>query len=84
MAVSAMTASHDQLGRPEVRSDHDVFFTDSIDVRAVAIMGDALYKDIRLSGNRVRRSWVRRSSRRVRDQAARQGLGARKRDAAKR
>jgi hypothetical protein len=29
-------------------------FTDRIDVRAVAIMGDALYKDVRLSGNRVR------------------------------
>jgi len=26
----------------------------SIDVRAVAMLGDALYKDIRLSGNRVR------------------------------
>jgi len=26
----------------------------SIDVRAVAILGDALYKDVRLSGKRVR------------------------------
>jgi hypothetical protein len=29
-------------------------FTDSIDVHAVTIIRDALYKDIRLSGNRVR------------------------------
>jgi hypothetical protein len=30
------------------------FFTDSIDVHAVTIMSDALYKDVLLSGNRVR------------------------------
>jgi len=29
-------------------------FTDGIEVCAVTIMGHALYKDIRLSGNRVR------------------------------
>jgi hypothetical protein len=30
------------------------YFTDSIDVCAVAIMRDALYKDLQLSGKRVR------------------------------
>jgi hypothetical protein len=37
-----------------VTVDDDAFFTHSIDVCAVVIMGYALYKDIRLSGNQVR------------------------------
>jgi hypothetical protein len=37
-----------------VTVDDDAFFTHSIDVCAVVIMGDALYRDIRLSGNQVR------------------------------
>jgi len=44
-------------------------FTDSIDVCAVAIMGDALYKDIRLSGNQLRAPrtpWITRQSARLR------------------
>ena len=40
--------------RLSVLLDTAHFFTDSIDVCAVAIIGDALYKDIRLSGNQVR------------------------------
>jgi hypothetical protein len=46
------------------------FFTHSIDVCAVAMRSDALYKDIRLSGNRVRAP-----PERVHGEAARQGLG---------
>src|ERR1700687_2595183 len=41
-------------------------FTHSIDVCAVAGTGHALYRDVRLSGNRVRGSWVGRPSRRAR------------------
>src|SRR5580693_4649516 len=50
------------------------FFTHSIDVRAVAIRGDALYKDIRLSGNGVRALRAEADG-----EAARQGLGTKKR-----
>jgi hypothetical protein len=67
-----------------VPGDTAHFFTDSIDVCAVTIMNDALYKEIRLSGNQMRVPWARRPHGRVRGAAARQGLGARKRDAAKR
>ena len=70
--------------RLPVQGDHGAIFTDSIDVCAVAIIGDALYKDIRLFGNQVRGTCARRSYLRVRVGAARQALGARKRDAAKR
>jgi hypothetical protein len=69
--------------RLSVLLDTAHFFTDSIDVCAVAIIGDALYKDIRLSGNQVRGPWARRPHGRVCGGAARQGVGARKRDAAK-
>jgi hypothetical protein len=70
--------------RLSVLLDTAHFFTDSIDVCAVTIMNDALYKDIRLSGNQMRVPWARRPHGRVRGAAARQALGARKRDAAKR
>ena len=70
--------------RLSVQGDMAHFFTDSIDVCAVTIMNDALYKEIRLSGNQMRVPWARRPHGRVRGAAARQGLGARKRDAAKR
>ncbi len=49
-------------------------FTHSIDARAVAILGDALYKDIRLSGN-----WVRALQADGKAGKARQGLGTTKR-----
>ena len=67
-----------------VRVARDANFTDSIDVSAVAIMGDALYKDIRLSGKQVRKTWAGWPFRWARGGAARQARGARKRDAAKR
>ena len=74
----------DAQGGSYVPRHHDALFTDSIDVCAVVIMGDALYRDIRLSGNRVRAPWASRPYRWARDEGARQGLAARERDAARR
>ena len=45
--------------RLSVQGDTAHFFTDSIDVCAVTIMNDALYKDIGLSGNQMRVPWAR-------------------------
>src|SRR5581483_2444267 len=42
------------------------FLTDSIDVCAVAGPGHALYRDVRLSGNRLRGSRAQRPCRRAR------------------
>src|SRR5690348_1137649 len=43
------------------QDDPAAFLTDSIYVCAVAGPGHALYRDIRLSGNRLRGSWAQRS-----------------------
>ena len=54
--------------RPSFHSAMTIF-TDSIDVCAVAVIGDALYKDIRLSGNQLRAPrtpWITRQSARLR------------------
>src|ERR1035441_7770446 len=61
--------------RLPVQGDHGAIFTDSIDVCAVAIIGDALYKDIRLSGNQVRETWARRPYRWARGGGAGGGHG---------
>jgi hypothetical protein len=43
MAVFALMAGHVLQGGPG-SGRHDAFFTDSIDLHAVTIMGDALYR----------------------------------------
>ena len=54
------------LTEAQVQDHPAAFFTDSIEVCAVAGTSHALYRDVRLSGNRVRGSWARRPSRRAR------------------